>query len=205
MLAEAGIWGSIRHHGLLGDTVIVSDDAGQFRVGNHALCWVHAERLLQKLMPATPRQARKVETVRDLVWRFYRTLKSVRQKPSSGLAAAFHKRFARIFSLRTGYHDLDKLLARLIRRKDELLKVLERPDTPLHTNASENDLRSFVTKRKISGGTMSRDGRVARDTMLGLMKTCRKLGLSFWRYLGDRIGLKGQAIPPLAALVAAKA
>ncbi|WP_246801996.1 hypothetical protein [Ensifer sp. ENS06] len=60
VLAEAGIWGSIRHHGLLGDTVIVSDDAGQFRVGNHALCWVHAERLLQKLMPATPRQARNV-------------------------------------------------------------------------------------------------------------------------------------------------
>lgn len=60
----------IRHHGLLGDAVIVSDDAGQFRVGNHALCWVHAERLLQKLMPATPRQVHLVETVRDLVWRF---------------------------------------------------------------------------------------------------------------------------------------
>lgn len=92
--------------------------------------------------------------------------------------------------------------------------MLERPGIPLHTNASENDLRSFVTsalslamiaQRKISGGTMSRDGRVARDTMLGLMKTCRKLGLSFWQYLGDRIGLEGQAIPPLAALVAARA
>ncbi|WP_309239098.1 hypothetical protein [Ensifer sp. ENS12] len=83
--------------------------------------------------------------------------------------------------------------------------MLERPDTPLHTNASENDLRSFVTKRKISGGTMSRDGRVARDTMLGLMKTCRKLGLSFWQYLGDRLDLEGQAIPPLATLVATKA
>lgn len=156
-------------------------------------------------MPATPRQARKVETVRDLVWRFYRTLKSVRQKPSPGLAAAFHNRFARIVSLRTGYQELDKLMARLSRRRDELLKVLDRPGTPLHTNASENDLRSFVTKRKISGGTMSRDGRVARDTMLGLMKTCRKLGLSFWRYLGDRLGLEGQAIPPLATLVATKA
>ncbi|MHC2296126.1 hypothetical protein ACVJBD_000332 [Rhizobium mongolense] len=61
------------------------------------------------------------------------------------------------------------------------LKVLDHPDIPLHTNASENALRTFVTKRKISGGTMSRDGRVARDTMLGLMKTCQKLGLSFYR------------------------
>nr|WP_272951578.1 transposase [Sinorhizobium medicae] len=90
-------------------------------------------------------------------------------------------------------------------RKDELFKVLERPGIPLHTNASEHDLRSFVTRRKISGGTMSRDGRVARDTMRRLMKTCRKLGLSFWSYLGDRIGLEGQAIPPLATLVATKA
>ena len=114
----------------------------------NALYWAHAERLLQKLMPATPRQARKVETVRDLVWRFCRTLKSVRRKAPPGLAAAFHKRFARIFSLRTGYQELDKLLARLSRRKDKLLKVLERPGTPRHTNASENDLRSFVTKRK---------------------------------------------------------
>jgi hypothetical protein len=52
LLAEAGIWGAIRHHGLLGKTVVVSDDAGQFRVANHALCWVHADRLLQKLVPA---------------------------------------------------------------------------------------------------------------------------------------------------------
>ncbi|WP_053253235.1 hypothetical protein [Ensifer adhaerens] len=52
---------------------------------------------------------------------------------------------------------------------------------------------------------MSRDGRIARDTMLGLMKTCRKLRLSFWQYLGDRLGIDGRAIPPLAALVTAKA
>lgn len=127
-------------------------------------------------------------------------LKSVKRKPPPGLGA-FHRRFDRIFSLSTGYEDLDKLLARLLRRKDELL----RSGNAAHANASENDLRSFVTKRKISGGTISRDSRLARDTMLGLMKTCRKLGLSFWQNLGDRIGLEGQAIPPLATLVATKA
>jgi hypothetical protein len=39
--------------------------------------------------------------------------------------------------------------------------------------------------------------------MLGLSKTCRKLGLSFFTYLGDRLGLDtGQPkIPPLADLV----
>ena len=57
--------------------------------------------------------------------------------------------------MRTGYEALDKLLERLHRRKNELLKVLDYPDIPLHTNASESTLRTFVTKRKISGGTMS--------------------------------------------------
>lgn len=94
---------------------------------------------------------------------------------------------------------------RLHHRKGELLKVLEYPYIPLHTNASENDLRSFVTKRKTSGETMSRDGRVARDTMLGLMKTCKKLGLSFWHYLGDRLGISDKVVPSLAGIIAAKA
>nr|WP_245298203.1 transposase [Rhizobium miluonense] len=184
--------------------MIISDDAGQFRVGNHALCWVHCERLLQKPMPAKAKEARSVALVRDLVWRFYKALKIWKQKPSPQAIPAFRRRFDQIFSLRTGYDALDALLVRLHRRKDELLRVLERPEIPLNTNASENDLRSFVTKRKISGGTMSRDGRVARDTMLGLMKTCQKLGLSFYHYLGDRLGIAGRVISPLASIVAAK-
>ncbi|MDK4742633.1 transposase [Rhizobium sp. CNPSo 3464] len=207
MHAEAGLWGSIRHHGLMGNTVIVSDDAGQFRVGNHALCWVHAERLLQKLMPGTAKEERSLTMVRDLVWRFYKALKAYKQNPSPRAGPAFRRRFDRIFSLRTGYEALDKLLERLLRRKSELLKVLDHPEIPLHTNASENDLRSFVTKRKISGGTMSRDGRVARDVMLGLLKTCQKLGLSFYHYLGDRLGIGnvGPPVPPLSAIILARA
>ena len=169
----------------------------------HALCWVHAERHLQKLMPASPKQAKAVELVREAIWCFYRSLKLWKQSPSPGGERAFRRQFDKIFGLRTGYKDLDELLARLARRKDELLRVLERPEIPLHTNASENDLRACVIKRKISGGTMSADGRMARDVMLGLLKTCRKLGLSFFTYLGDRLGLNGDQprIPPLATLV----
>ncbi|NKK60598.1 transposase [Rhizobium leguminosarum bv. viciae] len=206
-LAEAGLWGSIRHHGLMANTVIVSDDAGQFRVGNHALCWVHTERLLQKLMPTTAKEERLVTMVRDLVWRFYKALKAYQQCPSPQSAPAFRRRFDRIFTLRTGYEALDTLLERLHRRKNELLKVLEYPGIPLHTNASENALRTFVTKRKISGGTMSQDGRVARDVMLGLMKTCQKLGLSFYHYLGDRLGIGSEdhPIPSLPATILARA
>jgi hypothetical protein len=205
--AEAGIWGSIRHHGLVGNAVIVSDDAGQFRVGTHALCWVHAERLLHKLMPATPRQVKHVETLRELIWLFYKQLKNYQRSPGRRAAHGLQVRFDRIFSIRTGYRDLDQLLTRLKRRKAELLRVLERPETPLNTNASERDLRGFVIKRKISGGTVSRNGRQARDSLLGLMKTCQKLGLSFWHYLGDRLGMgdDDHPVPPLPSMVAARA
>jgi len=37
---EGALRGSVKAHGFLPATVIVSDDAGQFDVGEHALCWV---------------------------------------------------------------------------------------------------------------------------------------------------------------------
>src|SRR3982751_530479 len=205
LATEGALWGAIRHHGLLSRTVIVSDDAGQFRVGTHALCWVHAERLVHQLIPATRGQAQAIETTRQLIWWFYRDLKTWKTDPCPRRASALRARFDRIFTRRTGFVMLDRLLACLHRRKAELLRVLERPEIPLHTNASENDIRASVTKRKVSGGTMSEEGRTARDVMLGLIKTCRKLGLSFYAYLGDRLGLNttGSTIPQLAHLVSA--
>jgi hypothetical protein len=199
---EGALWGAIGHHGLLRNTVVVSDDAGQFRVGEHALCWVHAERLVHKLVPATPEQRRAVEVTRALIWWFYADLKAYKRDPCPRRAAALRARFDRIFQRQTGYVMLDRLLTRLHRRRAELLLVLQRPEIPLHTNGSENDIRACVTKRKVSGGTMSTAGRTARDVMLGLMKTCAKLGVSFFRYLGDRLHVPGAIpIPPLPELV----
>jgi hypothetical protein len=199
--SEAAMWGAIVEQGLIGRAVIVSDDAGQFRVGEHALCWVHAERLIHKLVPANDRQRNAAEVARRLVWWFYRQLKDYKLAPSLPRAAELSARFDRIFKRRTGYATLDRLLKRLLGRKHELLRVLERPEIPLHTNASENDIRAFVTKRKISGGTVSEKGRQARDVMLGLAKTCMKLKIPFFDYLGARLGIPSPTIPDLATLV----
>jgi hypothetical protein len=200
--SEAALWGAIHHQGLLQGTVIVSDDAGQFRVGVHALCWVHAERLVHKLIPANDKQRNAVEVAKRMIWWFYRCLKDYKLAPSPEQAECLRSRFDRIFKrARTGYATLDSLLKRLHRHKDDLLRVLERPEIPLNTNASENDIRAFVTKRKISGGTVSDKGRDARDVMLGLAKTCMKLKLSFYDFIGDRLGLPGPKIPDLANLV----
>ena len=200
--SEGALWGAIAAQDRLGSAVILSDDAGQFNVGDHALCWVHAERLVYKLVPANDRQRSAVEVARKMIWWFYRRLKAFKRDPSPERAAELRARFDRIFKRRTGYPTLDRLLRRLLANKDELLRVLDRPEIPLNTNASENDIRVVVTKRKVSGATVSENGRAARDVMLGLAKTCAKLKISFCDYLGDRLGIAGPNIPPLASLVA---
>jgi Transposase IS66 family len=180
---EGALWGRIKAHGFLPNTVIVSDDAGQFHVGEHGLCWVHAERLVHKLDTFTDAQRAAQRRIRALIWRLYRDLKAYRRHPTKQRKAALRARFDRIFTRKTGFVTLDRLLARLHANKSELLKVLDRPEIPLHTNGSENDIRCQVTKRKISGGTRSDVGRDCRDAFLGLHKTCvkprhRLLGLS---------------------------
>jgi len=108
-------------------------------------------------------------------------------------------RFDPIFARRTGFATLDRLLERLLANTPELLMVLDRPDIPLHTNGSVSDIRCYVIKRKISGGTRSDTDRDCRDGFLGLTQACTKLGIAFWTYLGDRIGLVAQPSLPLLA------
>jgi Transposase IS66 family len=203
---EGALWGSIKAHGLLTNTVIVSDDAGQFDVGQHGLCWVHAERLVHKLDTFSDAQRTAQQRIRALIWRLYRDLKAYRRNPSAARKTALRTRFDRIFDRKTGFVTLDRLLARLKANKNDLLKVLDRPEIPLHTNTSENDIRCQVTKRKISGGTRSDAGRDCRDAFLGLNKTCAKIGIAFWDYLGARLAVPdAPAVPALAQLVSAAA
>ncbi len=195
---EGALWGSITGQGLLAGSVILSDDAGQFNVGDPALCWVHAERLVHKLDSFTDWQAEAKERIRTRIWWFYADLKTYRERPSRRRRGELIRRFDDIFTTRTGFATLDRLLARLHANKAERLFVLERPEIPLNTNGSENDIRACDTRRKISAGTRSEAGREARDTFLGLMKTCAKQGISFWDYLGDRLMVPDA--PPISYL-----
>ena len=191
---EGALWGSVQSHKFLCDAVVLSDDAGQFNVGHHALCWVHAERLVHKLDAFTDRHRAAQTRVRGLIWDFYARLKAYRLKPSPRRAVTLRKQFDRIFLRRTGFVTLDRLLTRLHANKAELLMVLDRPQTPLHTNGSENDIRCYVTRRKVSAGTRSNDGRDCRDAFLGLAKTCDKLGIAVWDYLGSRLKVAGHIV-----------
>lgn len=199
---EGAAWGSIAAHGFLRGAVVLSDDAGQFAVGAHALCWVHAERLVHQLETFTDQHRAAQQRVRSLIWDYYGALKAYQANPDARRRLSLRARFDRIFRRRTGFVRLDRLLARLWVNKAELLRVLDRPEVPLHTNGSENDIRCQVTRRKVSAGTRSDLGRDCRDAFLGLAKSCAKHGIAFWDYLGSRLGIVGCAvIPPLPNLV----
>ena len=203
---EGALWGAIVDRGHLAATVIVSDGAGQFKVGLHALCWVHAERSIHKLVGFNDRQRQAIARIRERVWRLYADLKDYCRDPTPAGRRTLSKRFDRVFATRTGYATPDRLLGRLRANKRDLLRVLERPDIPLHTNGSENDIRCQVTRRKISGGTRSQAGRDCRDAFLSLMKTCDKLDVSFWDYLADRLEIpQAKNISPLPEIIQARA
>jgi len=201
---EAALLGSALEHGMRPDLVVVSDDAGQFDVWLHALCWVHAERNLNKLVPLSDRQRADLEAVRQELWQLYADLKAHKAAPHPSRKEALAARFDALCARPTCMATLGQALKRLRQNRAELLLVLERPEVPLHNNLSEQDIRDYVTKRKVSGGTRSPLGRRCRDTFISLKKTCRKLGVSFWQYLRDRVGGLGQ-IPPLGELLRRKA
>jgi hypothetical protein len=197
---EGALVGSILERGVSKNLVILSDDAGQFNVLLHALCWIHANRAIDKIIPFSDQAEKDLDTVKDQVWQLYEGLKAYKQNPKLAHKKRLDAMFDKIFTQTTASASLDLALKRIYNNKSELLLVLERPDIPLHNNGSENALREYVKKRKISGGTRSDAGRKCRDTFTSLKKTCRKLGISFWQYLNDRIENLG-LIPDLPELV----
>ena len=204
IVTEGALLGSVLHHGFSKELVILSDDAGQFNILLHALCWIHAERTIHKLVGCSETERKAIEDVRDCIWQLYRDLKSYKEMPDGETKLALEKRFDEIFAAETCSAVLDAALRRVAKNKEELLLVLDRPDIPLHNNLSERDIREYVKKRKISGSTRSDGGRRCRDTFTSLKKTCRKLGISFWNYLNDRVS-NANEIPPLPDLIRARA
>jgi hypothetical protein len=197
---EGVLIGTIIERGISKHLVIVSDDAGQFNVLLHALCWIHANRAIDKVIAFTDQAKKDLDTVKDQVWLLYEGLKKYKQNPKLKAKKRLEDMFDNIFSSKTASATLNTVLKRIYNNKSELLLVLDRPDIPLHNNGAENAIREYVKKRKISGSTRSETGRRCRDTFTSLKKTCRKLGVSFWQYLKDRIEKIG-IIPDLSELV----
>ena len=136
----------------------------------------------------------------DSYWQFYRELDQYRQAPDEQQAEKLRAKFVELFSQKTGYDKLDDRISKTLAKKDELLAVLIHPEIELHNNPAELGARRRVRKRVISVGTRSDDGTQAWDTFMSLVDTTRKLGISFFHYIHDRIKGQGQ-IPPLAEII----
>jgi hypothetical protein len=145
-----------------------------------------------------------IAEVRGAIWELYQDLKGYRQEPEPWRRSDLEARFDRLCGRRTGFPIIDGVLEGMMAHRSASLRVLARPEVPLHTNRSEQHLRDSVKRRKISGGTRSELGRQSRDTFASLKKTCRELGVNFWAYLQDRVRGAG-AIPRLAELIRQKA
>ena len=173
-------------------TALLSDDAPQFKqiAYHHALCWIHDGRNYKKLRPIVPYHKEKLEAFLDNYWDFYRELCEFREKPDSDVAKQLSTKFDLLFSSKTGYEQLDERISKTKGNKEHLLKVLVLPEIPLHNNAAELAARAKVRKRDVSLQTITDEGTGANDTFMTIVQTAKKLSVSAYDYIFDRVSNK---------------
>ena len=182
--------------------LLISDDAPQFKriTDELALCWVHDARYYKKLAPALAYHRRLLNEFMARYWAFYDQLLAYRTAPAPEQVPRLEAEFDTLFSTVTGYKGLDRRITMTRDKKRSLLMVLPHPEIPLHNNPAEIEMRRRVRKRDVSFGPRTEDGRRAWDTFATLLATTRKLGVSFYRYVYDRV-TQSEEIPSLADLI----
>ena len=185
---------------------LVCDDAGQFKgLTEHlGLCWVHDGRHYKKLEPTVALHRQQLDTFLGQYWAFYAQLRDYQTQPSHERIALLSQAFDELFSTVTGYAALDERIAKTKAKKGQLLLVLEHPEIPLHNNLAELAARSRVRKRDVSYGPRTLAGKQAWDTFMTIGSTAKKLGLSFYQYIYDRVSAELK-MPSLADLISQQA
>jgi hypothetical protein len=176
---------------------LVCDDAGQFKLltDKLALCWIHEGRHYEKLSPVVGRHADALDAFQERFWHYYASLQDYRAGPTEELAVKLRLEFDELFSTRTGYEALDDRITKTESKRDALLTVLSEPLVPLHNNASELGARVSARRRDVSLHSRSERGVRAMDIFTTLVQTSKKLGLSAYAYLRDRLS---GSLPTLA-------
>jgi hypothetical protein len=186
--------------------LLLCDDAPQFNwiAAESALCWVHEGRHYKKLMPVFVYHLDLLNDFRKQFWDFYHALWAYKRQPTSEGSDWLEREFDRLFSTCTGYAALDAQIVRTRKKKASLLMVLKYPEIPLHNNPAELGARQRVRKRDVSFGPRTQEGVKAWDTFMSLAATARKLGISFYQYIHDRISQANQ-MPSLANVIEIRA
>jgi len=75
IVTESALIGGLTTQGIPVDLSIVSDGARQFNIFDHASCWIHAERGVNRLIPLDDENKNLVKSARDDIWNIYQKLK----------------------------------------------------------------------------------------------------------------------------------
>lgn len=105
------------------------------------------------MIPVSDTEALELNSIRDEIWVYYHQLKHFKEAPHTKFAKRLRQKFYEIFNQEMISSQVECELKKLYSKKERLLIVLKRPEIPLHNNAVETDIREYVTRRKISGGT----------------------------------------------------
>lgn len=193
---EAGVVGFISQTMLRPNQILLSDRAGQFAILDHAACWVHMERPLRKLIASQEWLEQKIKRIRGMIWDLYDKVKIASTMQSGDEAVhqrkEINKLYDELIAVKTKNPSLKTVIESFAKHRHELLKALDHPGLPLHTNASERDLRNVVKRRNVSGSTKSDAGKHYRDALTTIKQTCRRLGISFFGYM--KMWFSGQPI-----------
>jgi hypothetical protein len=196
------------HHqtGMAVVKVLVCDDAPQFKLltDELGLCWVHDGRHYKRLNPVVPIHQEQLGAFRKRYWQYYHKLFEYKHYPCAELVRRLSAEFDTLFSTTTGYDELDERIVKSKAKKAELLTVLTHPEIPLHNNRSENGVRVQKRRQDVSLHTKTEEGTRAKDTMMSIVETCKKLGVSAYHFIYDRISGTFN-LPSLAELIRAKA
>jgi len=186
--------------------ILVCDDAPQFKLltDELALCWIHEGRHYKRLNPIIPLHQEKLNDFLKRFWGYYRQLFIYKKNPDKQQYKLLSEEFDSLFSTKTGYDDLDRRIEKTQLKKSELLVVLKHPEVPLHNNKSENGARVEKRRQDVSLQTKTDEGTHAKDTMMSIVETCKKLGISAYKFIHDRVSGKFE-MPSLAEMIRAKA
>ncbi len=185
---------------------LLADDAPQFKLltEHMGLCWVHDGRHYKKLHPILEIHQQALAEFLSQYWVYYKELLKYQRNPCLDKKSWLFTRFDELFATTTDYEDLNERIAKTRAKKIELLRVLELPQLPLHNNSAELGARVQARARDISFQTRNEKGTKIKDSFMSLGETTKKLGVSFYDYVYDRVSGEFK-MPFLADVIAQKA
>lgn len=181
---------------------LLSDNGPEYKriTEEQGLCWIHEGRNYKKLKPVVPLYQDEVDNFLTRYWDYYEKLLIYKDHPTPEMAQSLSLEFDQLFSSQTIYDKLNDRIEKTKANKAELLQVLKYPELPLHNNMAELGARAQARKRDVSLHTITEEGTKSQDTFLTIVQTAKKLGVSVYKFIKDRISRKFE-MPSLASLI----